>query len=167
MDVGDLIEHNSVRWVVASRNPLARTVKISRGVLGELKEIADDDPEAKVVANPAKSWPFLSGVTKPRHGRIKSILLTRAKTTYELEFLIDWVPSDFQRPGGPIFFNPSLKLRTGEVLIAVHADDTRTRLDVTKAFASVAARQVRSEAERLPPSFYDHLMSDNDGLDDD
>lgn len=167
MDVGDLIELESERWMVESRNPLSKTVKLSRGVLGESKEIAEDDASVKVVANPAKDWPFIPGNTKPRHGRIKAVLITRQKITYELEFLIDWVPSNFHRPGGPVFFRPELKLRIGEVLIAVHADDVRTRMAVTRSFATVAARQVRDAATRLPPSIYDRLMSETDGFEDD
>ncbi len=167
METGDLIEHEGVRWMVQSRDALARTVKLSRGTIGEAKEIGDDDSAAKVVANPAKTWPFIPGTTKPKHGKITSILLSRGKKMFELEFLVDWVPSNFQRPGGPIFFRPELQLRNGEVLIAVHADDVRIRMPVTRSFGTVSSRQAKALAKQTPPSVFDHLMKDNDGFDDD
>lgn len=173
MELGDLVEYGSERWIVASRNALARTVLLSRGPGQPTPEVASDDPSVKVITNPATNWPFLPCQFKPKHGAVKQIFITRGGQTFELELLIDWVPSNFQRPGGPIFFNPDLNLRNGQVLVAVHTDESRSRLSVTRAFGSVQTRQTRQivkvaqrEEAKLPPTVYAHMMQEEDDDDE-
>jgi hypothetical protein len=76
----------------------------------------------------------------------------------------DWVPSDFLRPTGAIFFNPKLRLRHGEILAAVHQDGTRSRITITKSFGTIRLRKIRAKEPfkaKGPLSSLDRLLGSN------
>ena len=114
--------------------------------------------ELTVICNPSLSWPFVAAPVNRRGGRITGIRRRGA----ELVPFQDWVPSQLLRPGGSLFFNPNLRLRTGEVLVAQHANGKVGRVTITKAFATVAQRKKRSAPkEDTRPSAFDRLLDDD------
>lgn len=161
LGLGDLVEYDQSRWVVAYRNNLAKTVTLSQGERSTDFEVACDDPALTYIDTP-KNWPFITGKTRPGYGHLVSI----ERSGEVLRPLIDWVPSNFKRPGGPVFFNPSIRLRVGEVLVAIHANGTRVRMSVTSNFKTVADKTRKAAEVKKPPTVYDHLVSDSDIFDD-
>lgn len=160
MKVGDIVLYNETRWKVLSHSVSFRTCQLA-SLAGTKSEVPDDletgeDPPLRVLSNPAEQWPFVI-CSATRGGPVKGV--TRGDVG--LSPMEDWVPSDFVRPSGAIFFNPRLRLRVGEILTAVHAEGLRTRLTVTKTFGTLARRQVRAkEPVRVqgPRSSIDRLL---------
>lgn len=144
MKIGDIVLYQETRWKVVSHSSEFRTCQLV-AFNGSKVEVPDDHDagetaEVRVIYNPAEQWPFLvCGAT--RGGPLTSV--TRANMG--LRPMEDWVPSDFLRPNGAIFFNPQLRLRVGEILSGVHLDGTRSRLTVTRAFGTVARRKVQAQ----------------------
>lgn len=163
MKVGDIVLYQERRWKVESHSTSFRTCQLSQ-FAGEKTEVPDDlDANAellKVLYNPADSWPFVAGPVHVRAGPLVSV----SRGAASLAPLVDWVPSDFLRPGGSIFFNPALRLRHGEILVGVHKDNTRSRISVTKSFGTVQRRKQRASNPpkvKGPRSTFDRLMDDD------
>jgi hypothetical protein len=130
-------------------------------------EVADDDERMAYLYNPAEDWPFVPAPIKARSGPVVSVI----RGQLGLAPFDEWVPSDFGRPGGSIFFNPKLRLRAGEVLAAQHEDGSRSRINITHAFATVKKRKAQANKPRVvkpkgPMGALDQLLAD-DSLDDD
>ncbi len=159
MNVGDLVEYKEVRYVVARLETVARVVQL-RNFAQQKIEVADDDKEVRVIAQPS-TWPFAVAPMRPTDRTIEKIFMTRAGVTSELTPLIEWVPSDRNRPGGPIFFNPNLGIKVGDTLIAQHATGVRSRIPVTLEYGSAKTRQVRS-TPTPSLSVYDRLITETD-----
>jgi hypothetical protein len=158
MNVGDIVLYQGARWKVVSHEPSFRTCQLVQ-FNGTKVEVPDDE-DLKVLFNPAKSWPFVAGPVHARSGPLIGVL----RGALSLGPLVDWVPSDFLRPGGSIFFNPELRLRQGEILVGLHKDGTRSRISITKAFGTVRLRKHRVAnplKAKGPKSSFDRLMSDD------
>ncbi len=166
MKVGDVVAHAGQRWKVLTHNQDVRTC-ILVGFEGARLEVPDDlqPPDLEVLCNPADSWPFVPAPIRPRAGPVLKVV----RGQLGLAPFDEWVPSDFNRPGGSIFFNPKLRLRAGEVLAAQHKDGTRSRINITHSFGTVQQRQARALKPRVvkgPLGALDQLLAD-DSLDDD
>ena len=169
MRIGDIATHQGKCWLVASTK--AGHLCVLRAWDGSEAEVPDGcekDPESglKVVAHPS-TWPFIAAPIRSKAGPIVRVTIVREGRQLELEPLVDWVPSSMQRPGGPIFFNPELRLQRGEVLVACYQSGKTTRLMVNASFATVKRRQQRIQQANQPPvrrTVYDRLMSDDDDM---
>lgn len=154
-----LVEHANSFWIVERVDSMAKTLFLSCGQPGELIEVAEDDPGIRVVAYPRLSWPFEVSPTRVSFGPVREILRTNRTGGAVLRRLQDWVPSNFQRSGGPIFFNPSLRLRTGEVLVLQDSKGRLSRMTITPTFGSLAKREARREKGKPQPvTVYDRIL---------
>lgn len=161
LGLGALVEYDGALWVVEQVDGTAKTLYLSQGQPGVLVEIVDDDPKAVLKGHPRSDWPFEVMQTEIRHGAIQKVLRTTKEGVVELQRLQDWVPSNFQRPGGPIFFNPQLRLRTGEVLLIQHASGHKKRLTITPSFGSLAKREARrkkAQQKSEPKTVYKRIL---------
>jgi len=168
MKVGDIVLYQEARWKVIGHSDSFRTCQLVAFDNRKL-EVPDDlelgdTPELRVLYHPPAQWPFaICGTT--RGGPLKSV----ARGNVGLSPMEDWVPSDFLRANGAIFFNPKLRLRVGEILVGVHQDDTRSRITITKAFGTLNRRKARAQDPvkvRGPLSSLDRLLN-SDILDED
>lgn len=135
--IGDIVRMANQLWVVARCAP--RLVQL-RNWAGITQKVLNDNNVFSFVARPQDQWPFVAAPIRRTGGPVVRIL--RSET--ELTPIADWVPSGFNRSGGSIFFNPALKLRLGEVLVAHHKNGV-SRIDVTPTFGTVRLRRKRAE----------------------
>lgn len=165
MKVGDVVSHGGQRWKVLTQNRAVRTCLLV-GFDGARLEVPDDlqPPELEVLYNPAQDWPYVPAPIRPRAGPVVNVI----RGQVGLAPFQDWVPSDFMRPGGSIFFSPKLRLRAGEVLAAQHKDGSRSRLNITHSFGTIQQRQARilkPRAVKGPMGALEQLLAD-DSLDE-
>lgn len=171
MRIGDITTFQGKRWQVTGTK--ADHLCVLRAWDGSETEVPDSfekDPESGlvVVAHPT-AWPFIAAPIRGKAGPIVKVTFVREGRPRELEPLVDWAPSSMQRPGGPVFFNPELRLQRGEVLVAAYQSGKMARLMVNASFASVKRRQERVQQANQPPvrrTVYDRLMSDDDMFED-
>lgn len=140
MELGAIVEYEGHRWRVCKLHRTVRTVTLVRWG-GTSEEIADDTPEAKVVADP-RHWPVVTARIRPNAGPLVRLSLTRRGRARALTPLVHWVPSDFERAGGSVFLHPQLKLVVGEILVAEHKDGSSSRIQITKRYGSMAQRRI-------------------------
>lgn len=163
MKIGDVVQYDGSRWKVLSHSRELRLFTLMN-LEGSKVEVPDDSdkgekPAIAVLYNPADSWPFAIAKMSPRSGPIVEI----KRGARVMSPLVDWVPSDFIRPGGALFFSPYLRLKTGEILVVVHKNGHLSRITITKAFGTVhrkKARAARPEVKPLPSS-YDRILDGN------
>ena len=177
MQVGDIIElpvsEPDNRFRVLQHERMTRTYKVIRWGSNELSEITDDldatDDRCKVLCNPANEWPFVA--TKVRSTRIGPVVsVLRSSENRLLIPMDDWAPTDQLKAGGALFFNPALRLRQGEVLVATHQGGLKTRISITQAFGSVKLRRKRAEIARKPPeplTAFDRILQEDSFQDED
>lgn len=154
MNLGTLVKFGGHRWRVYRVDKHVKTVTLIRWG-GDLEEIADDDPEASIIADPSE-WPVVTARVRPNAGPLVKLSLTRGRLR-PLEPFEDWVPSDMSRPGGSIFVNPALKLRMGEVLIAEYKTGSSARIVITKRFGTMAERKRQQEVSTEKRGLMDFL----------
>jgi hypothetical protein len=155
MNIGDIVTYENAYWKVITQSRAFRTCCLMT-LDGTKAEVPDDsdvvEPRTvRVLCNPASQWPFavLAGSSKP--GPVQEI----RRGSQTLRPFEEWVPSDFVRSGGAYFFNPSLKLRVGEVLVAVHAGGKLSRITITRGFGTVRrklARAIKPEIKAPQPA---------------
>lgn len=170
MKVGDIVLYQESRWKVSSHSRSFRTCQLV-AFDGRKVEVPDDldltpEPELKVLFNPPEQWPFTAS---PVHSFSSGPIVDIVRGPASLLPLVDWVPSDFLRPGGSIFFNPALKLRLGEILVSVHRDGTRNRITITRTFGTIRSRRHRVNNPpkvKGPKTNLDRLL-ESDILDED
>jgi len=171
--VGDLVEYEGDRWKVTGHNRdfrvciLTNWERTKREVPDDADVPTDEGPTpVTVICNPNQDWPFVQArIRSESAGPVQQIL--RGGTP--LAPLHDWVPSGLYRPGGPIYFNPTLRLRIGEVLVAVHAGGARGRIGLGKQFGTAARRKARAEAPKRPAgpkTRFDRILADPFGEDE-
>lgn len=168
MRAGDLLEmkHDNTRWIVRRVLPKARIVQVlgADGSERELASNAEEVGDVVVLVNVPESWPMVAAPMKRNGGRVKEI--RRPRTVLKFDVLVpfvDWVASDPLREGGPIFFNPSLNVRPGEVMVAEHVRGTLSRITIPAKFGTVNQRVAVQDAKRAPPrprDAFDVLLDD-------
>ncbi len=167
---GDLVDMDG-RWLVRQVLKRARVVRLlgigPDGVLPSDLEIpadSDDTGKCQVVANVIDSWPMIAAPTRRSAGPFRILHRPLGMTRQTpLLVLVDWVPADPLREGGPLFFNPSLKLRPGEVLAATHKNGAVSRINVPLSFGTIEKRVAVADAKRapaVPTDVYDTLGND-------
>lgn len=160
MKAGDLVEYQGKDWRVYKSNRNLRTVILIHWDQSKV-EVADDDPEVTLLADPS-TWPFVALPRKfESSGRVIKVSRTRSGRTVELSPNRDWTPSDPLRAGGSIFFNPKLKLMLAEILVAAHENGDLSRVPITKGFGSMSLRKKRA-AKPQQRSLMAHIMDDDD-----
>lgn len=165
MDTGDIVLYRDKLWRFSSSNRDFGTC-ILVNFDTERVEVSSADTSVKVLYS-TTGWPFSVIPAKAfKAGRIVEI----KRRGVALRPLVDWVPSDMLRAGGSLFFNPDLKLQSGEVLVARHEKGFLARVPITKAFGTGKQRQKRKASpwKPAPPvTVYDRLTGDSPFDDED
>lgn len=161
MLVGDLVEYQDKVWKVYKAIRDVRTLILIH-IDGSKVEVADDDPEMSFVASPTKNWPFVALPRKAeKSGPIIQIQRPVRNRPHVLRPNLDWTSSDPGRAGGSVFFNPDLKLRIGEVLVATFRNGSLGRVPITKTFGSIAQKRQRAEQEPENTTLFGRLLDDD------
>ena len=160
MDIGDIVSYENARWVVLSRDRGYRTCALSAwdGRRIDVSDTLDTgaSPVLVVVHRPG-TWPFVAVPMRPKSGRIVEVY----REGLLLEPFEDWVPSGMFSVGGPLFFNPTLRLRPGESLVLVHEKGSRSRVILTRSFGTAIHKKKRAAGPwrpHRPKTAYDRLM---------
>lgn len=174
MKLGDVVFYEGERWKVTKHHREYRVCELTQWSL-EKAEVPDDldtNPEegrplASVLFNPTTDWPFVTvKIRSEGSGPVR--LVQRASE--QLAPFYDWVPGDLYRPGGAIFLNPDLRLRTGEVLVAGHRNGSRSRIELGPTFGTIARRKARAASPPRrpgPKNRYDRILGTDPFGDDD
>lgn len=155
MRAGDLVAYLDERWIAVRVDDELR-VALLVNQAGRRVEVADsmetDEPEVlQVVAHPPTAWPFVALPTRRLTGPVVTVTIPNPRTRdRDLNTWVDWVPSDPLREGGTMYFNPSLRLRQGEVLLATFRNGTTGRITIPRSFGTVAQR---GAAKSAPPKY--------------
>ena len=171
MRLGDLVEWGGQRWIVRRVERDTRICILHDGK--NVETIPDDLDKLKpgicqVIANPPNDWPNVSLTSRPKFGRIVNVQQPTLGGTHNLEPLHDWMVADPLQPGGAIFFNPILRLKYGDQLLAIY-ERGRARIEIPREFLSTAQRIAKAQAPEPEPrkiSVYDRLRR-NEFADDD
>lgn len=163
--IGDLVQYDNRRWRVKGYDRQVRVCQLASWD-GEFIEVADNAKGFEVVARPQAQWPF----TTAPHKRLGGAITKVTRDGRELEPLVEWVPSSFGRSGGSIFFNPALRLRQGDVLVAHYEDDSLGRINITRGFGTIKHRRARAKKPATPQTVGERIRSGDDffreGFDD-
>lgn len=155
MKVGDLVLYQTQRWKVTKHDRRLRVCTLMNWER-ETIEVADDDPTVVWACHPPTEWPFVAAPTK---GIKAGPLIVIQRAGEILRPLVAWVPSEFMRPGGSIFFSPRLQLREREVLVGTHQSGVLSRINITRAFGTVKRRIQRTKVKPVEPqSAFERLM---------
>lgn len=144
MKVGDIVRYEDKLWRVETHYKSARLCKI-RSWADDVEEVPDDhdntemwgDTGLTVHANPSDDWPFVAAPHRSGDGPIREVLSGGVPLTP----LEDWMPSSRLRQGGSLFINPSVGLRRGDMVIAVHKHGHKSRIDITGSFGTIKDRK--------------------------
>lgn len=169
MKVGDVVRYEKTRWRVMTHSAEMRTCILLnfQGVKVEVPDDLDSGLELKVLYNP-EDWPFAAIPVKTSFGRVVSVtrskindVETASSETVTLEPMVEWIPGDFFKAGGSIFFNPRLQLKPGEILQAVHQNGKSQRITITRGFATMKTRTKRTEKPAAPLNNYQRILRDD------
>lgn len=139
MKIGSIVELDGQYWKTVGHSRLMKTVHLAN--FDSKLEVPEED--LKVIAVPSESWPF----AQPRvTTNEKSPIVRILRGSTELSPFTEWVPTDFQRQGA-IYFNPSLKLRKGEVLTATCLNKTSVRIVIGPTFGTIAKKVAKAVAK--------------------
>lgn len=159
MQIGDLVSLEKMRWQVESQQD---DLFIIRAWDGQTREVHPKDLGVKVVTHPPTRWPFILVPVRVKDGPVVKLTIVRENKVWIFEPLIDWVPADRIRAGGAIFINPSVQLKTGEIVVAHHKSNRLARVAITPSFGSVAQRQARAQKPKPEVrSVYERVMDDD------
>lgn len=169
MRTGDLIVWNGQRWTVRAVDRRSRLATI---LSDDLKidwvpfDLDKKEPRScQVICNPPEDWPFIALSTKGKRGRL--VLINRSGVVGQQETPIaqwhDWVASDPMRlGGGPVFFNPALRLIPSETLIAIFETGLPARILVPLGFGTVKQRKDHVAAKPTEQkTAFDKLLDDD------
>lgn len=154
MNIGDIIFYQDKLWKVSGQNRDYGTL-----VLVSFDAVRIEVPAGLKIDQwfSTTAWPFVALPTKTfKAGRV--IEVRRGGSV--LKPMLEWVPSDMLRAGGSLFFNPSLGLEVGEVLVACHEKGSLTRVSILRDFGSIKQRQQRKASPwkpKAPVTVYDRL----------
>ena len=170
MKTGDLLLRNGMHWVVRNidrRTRLATLLNEDMQTEWVPLDLDKRQPSVcQVICNPPDEWPFIAISAKSRRGRL--VVISRAASQGHQEAAIvqwrDWVSADPLRlGGGPVFFNPILRLIPSETLIATFEAGPPVRIMVPMGFGTVQQRKDRAAVKPVEAkTAFDRLMDDED-----
>lgn len=170
--LGDIVSYRGERWKATKHLQGERTVELTSWGGDKIRipdttdDVPIDDHRLVILFNPATDWPFIHAkLRKESAGPLTRVL----RAGNDLRPFHDWVPGDLRRPGGPVFFNPDLKLRMSEVLVGVHVDGSRTKITINATFGTISRRKARAAdppKRKGPQSRFDRILQDPFGDDE-
>lgn len=152
MKVQDLVLYQSVRWLVIGHDEDYGTFQLYSQTGTRLK--VADEHEAKalgieLVANPASEWPMIAFPHKRGYGAFDTVSIPGPRNRMLVSW-VDWVPGNPVQEGGVIYFNPELRLKKGQTLMATFRSKKVSRISVPLAFGTLAQRIENAEAIKNP-----------------
>jgi len=165
---GDIIVRHGLRWTVRAVDRRSRLATILNE---DLKfdwipiDLDKKQPDGcQVICNPPDEWPFIAIATKGKRGRL--VLINRVPMGLQEQPIAqwhDWVAADPMRVGGgPVFFNPELRLTPSETLIAIFDKGLPARVTVPLGFGTVQQRKDRLTAKPTEQkTAFDKLLDDD------
>jgi len=81
-----------------------------------------------------KTWPYAMSQKTSSKRRIRKLVRTVQGKFEELVPYLDWAPANYLQNQGPIFFNPNLKLKLGEVLVLHYDCGSTSRVTIPVVF---------------------------------
>lgn len=132
---------DSLRWRVVSRDTNTKTLMLEDWNGGR-REIIYEDPEYEVVCRPTTDWPYVPNPSRP-NDIIEHLQQPVGMQMNNLEPMYDWVPSDRHSSAGSIYLSPTLKLTTGDLLIATYRSGRKRRVTITRQFGSMLQKKLR------------------------
>jgi hypothetical protein len=173
MHIGDIVLHETVRWLVTSYDKMTRTVMLT-AASGAKKEVpAEMDMHTpdllKVVCNPGKQWNVLAVKTKNNAGPFVKAVAPSPVPGHPLtlrervmEPWVDWISSDPFREGGSVFIRPGFGLKTGDLVIFTHRTGAQTRMTVPAKFGTVEAlKAAKSPIKKPEVNRFTHILDED------
>ena len=155
MNTGDIIELFGTRRYVGLLHREVKTFTVYDQA-GVATEVPLDIPH-KVLANPAKDWPFVSIKEHRSWGAVTGVSMPGL---LPMTRMVDWLSNG----SGGIFLNPSLRLRLGESVNVQYASGRVVRVTIRTGFTTVSQR-IKKLTEVKPKEHktaFDHLMFDDE-----
>jgi len=157
LNVGLVIDYKATPHKVVAFDSETRTLSLQKWG-GSVEKVNEGNPGLK---NPVlvSQWPFLNAPKR----NYRAVKLTRCvqRRIVELIPFKEWSPTDVFCSGGPIFLNPALKLKLGEVLVLHYKNGPPTCLRINRNFASVFQRKARQKAKtEKPKGLFDFLKDE-------
>ena len=143
MELADLVLYKDQRWVVVSLDRTCRLMALYNK-LGDRVELPNDydlthATELQVICNPPKSWKLLPAkVRNVSAGPFVNLGI--AGSPLVLQPWVEWLPSSYNRSGGPVYIRPDVKLKPGMTLIATHQSGLQVSVIVPRSFVTVERR---------------------------
>jgi len=166
--IGNIVEYQDKRWLVTGQKPGRLCVlRTWEGTEVEVPEQFDKDATSGLkIVGASQTWPFLTAPMRGKEGPVTQVTIMRDGRQRVLQPLTDWVPASLHQPGGALYFNPSLHLQRGEILVASRKSGKMDRLVVNAGFLTLRQRQRRATMATQTPtrSVYDHLLDDDEDL---
>ncbi len=152
---GDVVLYRERRWLCLTVDG-GMNQAVLRDAAGTVERVPVTEDErgdpilCKVVAQPSRNWLVIRTPTRVHWGPITRVDVPRGSVLLTLTLFEDWMPADPMQSGGPLFFSPELKLKTGEVILLTHRGGQRARLNVPFIRRTVAQHQ-KAAAPPPPP----------------
>lgn len=113
------------------------------------------------MGNPGRDWPYIMIRDNPRGKFMRQAFRIIRGQRVPLVLMVDWLPNDPARPGGPIYLNPELGIMSAEVLQIVWEQGGVTAHKVPVGFGTMQQRVTKAARKKAPePTNYDRLLAD-------
>jgi len=159
MELGDLIDYEDRRWFIRKVSDATNSAT-AVSASGELAVIPFEAPHQVVAAT--RAWPFVVAKKSPFILVIERHHLRRRSE--DLQPLVDWVQPEPGQTNGSVFFNPGLRLKFGDVLIAKLRGGGTVRITIPRNFGTMAQRLAKAPKKVVKEdrTAFDRLLEEDD-----
>lgn len=171
MKQGDIVRHKDHLWFVRRYDDTHYRVATLQNSKGETLEVphdadAGEQPDCVVLGNPPAEWPYAIVKENPRGRFITGVTRIQRHMRVPLTMLVDWVPNDPVRSGGPMYFSPETGIQPAETLLISWSNGPETSLQIPVNFGSMGQRVSRANKKPAATTIYDRLLQDRFDGDD-
>jgi hypothetical protein len=145
--LGDLVESSGIFWLVVRYDPKRTKTATLLSDTGTRVDLPFN-AQVRVIANPGEDWPFVASPVKPTWGPIQRLVVPHQER--ELRLYEDWIPSEPERAGGSLFFNPKAGLQGGDLLLATHKNGKASSIVIQAGFGTVKQKQAKMASKPKP-----------------
>ena len=170
MKLGDIVQYENQNWMVRRYDDRETRLAVIQNAQGQNVEIPhdlDSTEDCRVVAHPQTDWPYVIVRESQRGKFITALTRVVRGRKVPLTLLVDWLPNDPARPGGPLYLNPQVGIQPAEVLLVSWSNGPDTSVQVPVHMGTVAQRVLRVERKKPQEvTNYDRLLQDRFDEDD-